>query len=120
MPKDVETSLIQKFVSDETLAGKFVELANMIRKLFVGSDIAGDFNQPAGGSTINVPTVSPDTRLSVTCSTRSLIAWVERFLLMKQAQMPEALQLSFDLQIGNRAGADDKRALHAILKAVFG
>lgn len=120
MPKHVETSLIQKFISDETVAGKFVQLANIIRKLFVGSDISGDFNQPADASAINVPTVTANTRLSVTCSTRSLIAWIERFLLMKKAKMPNALQASFDLQIGNRACADDKRALHAILEAVFG
>ncbi|EPJ3803436.1 AAA family ATPase [Morganella morganii] len=120
MPKDVETSLIQKFISEKVIADKFVEVANIIRKLFVGSDIAGDFNQPADGPAIKVPTVSPDTRLSVTCSTRSLIAWVERFTLMQQAKMPNALQTSFDLQIGNRAGADDKRALHAIVKAIFG
>ncbi|MEY0514791.1 AAA family ATPase [Providencia manganoxydans] len=120
MPKDVETSLIKKFISDEVLVGKFVEIANIIRKLFVGSDIAGDFNQSNDSSSVKVSAVSPDTRLSVTCSTRSLIAWVERFSLMNKAKMPEALQVSFDLQIGNRAGADDKRALHAILKAVFG
>ena len=113
MPKEVETTLITKDIQNAQIAGKFVEVANMIRGLFVGRD---DHQQtdPKG---LPVPS---DTRLAITCSTRSLKAWVKRFLLMKKAQMPEALLSSFDYQIGNRATADDKRALHAIVTAVFG
>lgn len=121
MPKEAETKLITKYIPDPMIAGKFVEVANMIRSLFVGKDITGDLDLTNNTSSSKLPDgVLPDTRLSVTCSTRSLVAWLSRYSLMKAAKMPNPLLTAFDYQIGNRASADDKVALHKIVEAVFG
>ncbi|TDB44270.1 AAA family ATPase [Photorhabdus luminescens] len=119
MPSDVETKLVTKYIPDPQIAGKFVEVANMIRALFVGRDLTGDFSQNPSDKIPSLP-VSADLRLSVTCSTRSLIAWIDRFVLMKKLNVPKAMLMSFDFQIGNRATVDDKRALHTIVESVFG
>lgn len=111
MPEDVETVLISKFVSDHTVASKFVEIANKIRKQFIGTELS---------STDLSPQNYISERLSVTCSTRSLKAWVQRYMLMRKASIDNALFTSFDYQIGNRASVDEKKALHSIIESVFG
>lgn len=107
MPKETEVKILANYIADERIAGKFVDVANMIREQFIGTDVSGDG-------------FSSSSRLSVTCSTRSLKAWVSRFSLMTQFKAPGALKESFDLHIGNRAPSHEKKALHAIVDSVFG
>ncbi|HDS6015485.1 TPA: AAA family ATPase [Klebsiella pneumoniae] len=109
MAPDVEKKIIAKYIPDDLIASKFVQVANQIRKQFVGTEISPD--------DVNAMNVS---RLSVTCSTRSLKAWVSRFAIMHHAKMPQAIITSFDFHIGNRAPADEKKALHTIVESVFG
>jgi len=106
MAPEIEVNIITKYIPDQTIAMKFVAIANQIRKQFIGNELDLD--------SVN------DKRLSVTCSTRSLKAWVSRFAIMKNARMPNALITSFDFHIGNRAPADEKKALHAIVESTFG
>ena len=121
MPKETETKLITKYIPDTKVAEKFVDVANMIRGLFVGKNITGEIDTSVNTNSAKLPDgVLPDTRLSVTCSTRSLVAWLDRYSMMKAAKMPRALLTAFDYQIGNRASADDKKSLHLIVEAVFG
>lgn len=109
MAPDVEKNIVMKYILDETAASKFVLVANQIRKLHVGTELSSDDMSALNSS-----------RLSVTCSTRSLKRWVTRFAMMKQNKMPNPLMKSFDLHIGNRAPTDEKKALHAIIESVFG
>lgn len=109
MAPDFERKIVMKHIPDETIASKFVMVANMIRKQFVGTESSSDDVLSQNSN-----------RLSVTCSTRSLKRWVSRFAMMRRNNMPDSLIKSFDLHIGNRAPADEKKALHAIIESTFG
>ena len=109
MAEDIEMNIIKKYIPEATVALKFVKIANQIRKQFIGTEMSSD--------DVSDPNLS---RLSVTCSTRSLKAWVSRFAIMRRANIPNSLIASFDFHIGNRAPIDEKKALHAIVKSVFG
>ncbi|EOC0012480.1 AAA family ATPase [Cronobacter turicensis] len=106
MAPEIEVNIITKYIPDPAIAMKFVNVANKIRKQFIGNEMDLD--------SVN------DTRLSVTCSTRSLKAWVTRFAIMRKAGIPNALITAFDFHIGNRAPADEKKALHTIVESIFG
>jgi len=109
MAPDVEKNIVMKYIPEESIASKFVSVANQIRKLHVGTELSPDDTQSFNSA-----------RLSVTCSTRSLKRWVTRFAMMRKVKMPNALYKSFDLHIGNRAPTDEKKAIHAIIHSVFG
>lgn len=106
MKEEYEVKLVTNSIPDPTIALRFVNVANNIRKQFVG-------NMENNGNEFG-------NTLSVTCSTRSLIAWVTRFAIMRKSRMPNSLIAAFDFHIGNRAPIDEKNALHAIIKTQFG
>ena len=83
----------------ENVTEKMVEVANEIRRLFVGgSDGAGD--------------------LSVTMSTRTLVRWSNLMITYKRA--PNALGYSLDRALTLRAEPAQREAIHRIAKDVFG
>ena len=83
----------------ENLTEKMIEVANQIRRLFVGgSDGAGE--------------------LSVTMSTRTLVRWTNLMIAYKRA--PNALAYSLDRSLTLRAEPAQREAIHRIAKDVFG
>jgi len=83
----------------EDLTAKMIEVANEIRRLFVGgSDGAGE--------------------LSVTMSTRTLVRWTNLMIAYKRA--PNALAYSLDRALTLRAEPAQREAIHRIAKDVFG
>ena len=83
----------------EDLTAKMIDVANEIRKLFVGaSDGAGE--------------------LSVTMSTRTLVRWTNLMIAYKRA--PNALSYSLDRALTLRAEPAQREAIHRIAKDVFG
>ena len=83
----------------ENIMDKMIEVANQIRRLFVGgSDGAGE--------------------LSVTMSTRTLVRWTNLMIAYKRA--PNALAYSLDRALTLRAEPAQREAIHRIAKDVFG
>ena len=83
----------------ENLAEKMIQVANDIRRLFVGgTDGAGE--------------------LSVTMSTRTLVRWTNLMIAYKRA--PNALAYSLDRALTLRAEPAQREAIHRIAKDVFG
>jgi len=83
----------------ENLTEKMIQVANEIRRLFVGaSDGAGE--------------------LSVTMSTRTLVRWTNLMIAYKRA--PNALSYSLDRALTLRAEPAQREAIHRIAKDVFG
>lgn len=81
------------------LIEKMIDVANEIRRLFVGgSDGAGE--------------------LSVTMSTRTLVRWTNLMIAYKRA--PNALEYSLDRALTLRAEPAQREAIHRIAKDVFG
>ncbi len=83
----------------ENLTEKMIQVANEIRRLFVGgTDGAGE--------------------LSVTMSTRTLVRWTNLMIAYKRA--PNALAYSLDRALTLRAEPSQREAIHRIAKDVFG
>lgn len=83
----------------ENLTEKMIQVANEIRRLFVGgTDGAGE--------------------LSVTMSTRTLVRWTNLMITYKRA--PNALAYSLDRALTFRAEPSQREAIHRIAKDVFG
>lgn len=83
----------------ENLTEKMIQVANEIRRLFVGgTDGAGE--------------------LSVTMSTRTLVRWTNLMIAYKRA--PNALAYSLDRSLTLRAEPSQREAIHRIAKDVFG
>jgi cobaltochelatase CobS len=83
----------------ENLTEKMIQVANEIRRLFVGgTDGAGE--------------------LSVTMSTRTLVRWTNLMIAYKRA--PNALVYSLDRALTLRAEPAQREAIHRIAKDVFG
>jgi cobaltochelatase CobS len=83
----------------ENITDKMIEVANEIRRLFVGaSDGSGE--------------------LSVTMSTRTLVRWMNLMVTYKRA--PNALSYSLDRALTFRAESSQREAIHRISKDVFG
>ncbi len=83
----------------ENLTDKMIQVANEIRRLFVGgTDGAGE--------------------LSVTMSTRTLVRWTNLMIAYKRA--PNALAYSLDRALTLRAEPAQREAIHRIAQDVFG
>lgn len=83
----------------ETLTEKMIQVANEIRRLFVGgADGAGE--------------------LSVTMSTRTLVRWTNLMIAYKRA--PNALAYSLERALTLRAEPSQREAIHRIAQDVFG
>ncbi|MBS3951721.1 AAA family ATPase [Methylicorpusculum oleiharenae] len=83
----------------ENLTEKMIQVANEIRRLFVGgTDGSGE--------------------LSVTMSTRTLVRWTNLMIAYKRA--PNALAYSLDRALTLRAEPAQREAIHRIAKDVFG
>lgn len=83
----------------DNLTEKMIQVANEIRRLFVGgTDGAGE--------------------LSVTMSTRTLVRWTNLMIAYKRA--PNALSYSLDRALTLRAEPAQREAIHRIAKDVFG
>ena len=83
----------------ETLTEKMIQVANEIRRLFVGG---------ADGS----------GELSVTMSTRTLVRWTNLMIAYKRA--PNALAYSLERALTLRAEPSQREAIHRIAQDVFG
>jgi len=83
----------------ESIVDKMIQVANEIRRLFVGSD---------------------DSRgeLSITMSTRTLVRWANLMITYKRA--PNALAYSLDRALTLRAEPAQREAIHRIAQDVFG
>jgi cobaltochelatase CobS len=83
----------------ENLSEKMIQVANEIRRLFVGgADGTGE--------------------LSVTMSTRTLVRWTNLMIAYKRA--PNALAYSLDRALTLRAEHAQREAIHRIAKDIFG
>ena len=83
----------------DNLSEKMIQVANEIRRLFIGGvDGAGE--------------------LSVTMSTRTLVRWVNLMIAYKRA--PNALAYSLDRALTLRAEPAQREAIHRIAQDVFG
>jgi len=98
---DDEMKLLAELVPTmpETMRYNMVNVANQIRKIFIGG-------QDGGGM------------LSVTLSTRGLMRWASLLATFKSA--PNALAYSLDRALTFRAEPAEREAIHRIAKDVFG
>lgn len=105
MDADVEVALLQKVLAgvDEKLVRSMVNVANMIRKQFIG----------------NVESTERGT-LSVTMSTRTLIRWAKKAGSLAKAGAPHPLKYAFERSFSFRTNAFERMAIHKICHEVFG
>lgn len=99
----LQAALVSMGISVDAVMGnlteKMIEVANEIRRLFVGgSDSSGE--------------------LSVTMSTRTLVRWTNLMIAYKRA--PNTLAYSLDRALTLRAEPTQREAIHRIAKDVFG
>ena len=104
----IEKSILQSVLTSmgvsydtvmENLTEKMIQVANEIRRLFVGgTDGAGE--------------------LSVTMSTRTLLRWTNLMIAYKRA--PNALAYSLDRALTLRAEPAQREAIHRIAQDIFG
>jgi cobaltochelatase CobS len=100
---EAEEEILSKSVKKmpKKLRTKLVEVANAIRKQFLGESGTG-----------------LDGQLAVTMSTRTLVRWA--ILAMDFRQHPTPLQYAMDLSLTNRAAPEEAEAIRQIASGILG
>lgn len=103
---DIEQEIVQGAVprANGEILGKMLEVATEVRRLFTGDS---DPDRDAGAPP-----------LTLTMSTRTLVRWAALTVAFKGA--PGVLKYALQQALTNRAGAEEREAIHRIAEDVFG